>query len=57
MRFSLYANVNKDANGQFLAQVCKYIESIGSVVMHSEIVSKAVRRTFQKLCFPMLSLL
>ena len=52
MRFSLYANVNKDANGLFLAQVCKYIESIGSEVIHSEIVSKGGKTDISKVMHP-----
>ncbi len=40
MKFSLFANVNKDTNGTFLKQVCSFIESLGSEVIHSEIITK-----------------
>ncbi|MFA5151627.1 MAG: NAD(+)/NADH kinase [Clostridia bacterium] len=40
MKFSLYANVNKDTNGTFLNQVCLFIESLGSEVIHSELITK-----------------
>lgn len=40
MKFSLFANINKDTNGLFLKQVCNFIESIGSEVVHSEVIVK-----------------
>jgi NAD+ kinase len=40
MKFSLFANIKKDADGSFLKEVCQYIESLGSEVIHSEIMSK-----------------
>ena len=40
MNFSLFANVKKDADGIFLKEVSQFIESLGSKVIHSEMLSK-----------------
>lgn len=40
MNFSLFANIHKDSNGDFLKQVTTYLKSIGANVIHDEIVTK-----------------
>ena len=49
MKFSLFANINKDANGVFLNQVCSFIESLNSKVIHSEIITKGGETDISKI--------
>lgn len=40
MKFSLFANVNKDTNGAFIKKVTSFIESINCEVVYSQIITK-----------------